>query len=118
MTVDAVIRFGTDGWRGVIAEDFTYENVRKVATAIARYVVRCERAERRLGRGGMRRMGLAKARIKLRRGETLPIPVDLPVPYQLEWDLVDVERLFQRSRDTRCAVGDHGDFGHCPSFVT
>jgi phosphomannomutase len=36
------IRFGTDGWRGVIAEDFTYENVRKVAAAIARYVVRCE----------------------------------------------------------------------------
>ena len=34
------IRFGTDGWRGIIAEDFTYENVRKVAHAIARYVVR------------------------------------------------------------------------------
>ena len=34
------IRFGTDGWRGVIAEDFTYENVRKVAHAIARYVAR------------------------------------------------------------------------------
>jgi phosphomannomutase len=37
------IKFGTDGWRGVIAEDFTYENVRKVATAIARYVVRVEK---------------------------------------------------------------------------
>ena len=37
------IRFGTDGWRGVIADDFTYENVRKVAYAIARYVVRSER---------------------------------------------------------------------------
>jgi phosphomannomutase len=36
------IRFGTDGWRGVIAEDFTYANVRKVAYAIARYVVRNE----------------------------------------------------------------------------
>jgi phosphomannomutase len=36
------IRFGTDGWRGVIADDFTVENVRKVACAIARYVVRCE----------------------------------------------------------------------------
>ncbi len=31
------IRFGTDGWRGVIAEDFTYANVCKVAYAIARY---------------------------------------------------------------------------------
>jgi phosphomannomutase len=37
------IRFGTDGWRGVIAEDFTYENVRKVAHAIARYIVRVEK---------------------------------------------------------------------------
>jgi phosphomannomutase len=37
------IRFGTDGWRGVIAEDFTFENVRKVAQAIARYVIRAEK---------------------------------------------------------------------------
>jgi phosphomannomutase len=34
------IKFGTDGWRAVIAEDFTFENVRKVSLAIARYVVR------------------------------------------------------------------------------
>ena len=39
------IKFGTDGWRGVIAEDFTYENVRKVAHAIARYVVRAEKPD-------------------------------------------------------------------------
>jgi phosphomannomutase len=37
------IQFGTDGWRGVIAEDFTNENVAKVAHAIARYVVRAEK---------------------------------------------------------------------------
>jgi len=37
------IKFGTDGWRGVIADDFTYENVRTVAHAIARYVVRAEK---------------------------------------------------------------------------
>jgi alpha-D-glucose phosphate-specific phosphoglucomutase len=29
------IQFGTDGWRAVISEDFTFENVRKVAQAIA-----------------------------------------------------------------------------------
>jgi phosphomannomutase len=39
------IKFGTDGWRGVIAEDYTYENVRKVAHAIARYVVRAANPE-------------------------------------------------------------------------
>jgi phosphomannomutase len=40
------IKFGTDGWRGVVAEDFTNDNVRKVAHAIARYVIRAERPER------------------------------------------------------------------------
>lgn len=32
------IKFGTDGWRGVIARDFTFQNVRRVAQAIADYV--------------------------------------------------------------------------------
>ncbi len=32
------IKFGTDGWRGVIGEDFTIPNVRRVAAAIAHYV--------------------------------------------------------------------------------
>jgi phosphomannomutase len=32
-----VIKFGTDGWRAVIADDFTFENVRKVALATARH---------------------------------------------------------------------------------
>jgi alpha-D-glucose phosphate-specific phosphoglucomutase len=36
------IKFGTDGWRGIIAEDFTFANARIVAQAIARYVVRAE----------------------------------------------------------------------------
>src|ERR1035441_4060721 len=32
------IKFGTDGWRAVIADDFTFANVRMVAEAIAAYV--------------------------------------------------------------------------------
>src|SRR3954469_1470471 len=40
------IRFGTDGWRGIIAEDFTFDNARVVAHAIARYVVRGEDARK------------------------------------------------------------------------
>jgi len=31
------IKFGTDGWRGVIADGFTFENVRRVAQATADY---------------------------------------------------------------------------------
>ncbi len=33
----AKIKFGTDGWRAVIAEDFTFENVSRVAQATAAY---------------------------------------------------------------------------------
>ena len=32
------IKFGTDGWRGLIADDFTFANVRIAAQAIAAYV--------------------------------------------------------------------------------
>src|SRR5262245_18716118 len=32
------IHFGTDGWRAVIGEEFTFENVRLVAQAIADYI--------------------------------------------------------------------------------
>ena len=36
------IKFGTDGWRGIIADDFTFDNVRRVAGAIASYVLKHE----------------------------------------------------------------------------
>lgn len=32
------IKFGTDGWRGIIAEDYTFDNVRLCAQAVAEYV--------------------------------------------------------------------------------
>src|SRR5579883_3098072 len=33
------IKFGTSGWRAVMAEEFTFENVRRAVRGIARYVV-------------------------------------------------------------------------------
>jgi phosphomannomutase len=39
-----VVKFGTDGWRGIIADDFTYENVRVAVSAIAHYVLEHENA--------------------------------------------------------------------------
>jgi alpha-D-glucose phosphate-specific phosphoglucomutase len=42
----AQIKFGTDGWRAIIAEDFTFANARIVANAIARYVIRSEDARK------------------------------------------------------------------------
>jgi alpha-D-glucose phosphate-specific phosphoglucomutase len=44
----AEIKFGTDGWRGIIADDFTYDNVRRLAAAIAAYVLKHEEPARGL----------------------------------------------------------------------
>jgi phosphomannomutase len=33
------IKFGTDGWRGVIAEDYTFDNVRRCAQGFANYLL-------------------------------------------------------------------------------
>ena len=35
-----MIRFGMDGWRAIIAEDFTFENVARVAQAHAQIIKR------------------------------------------------------------------------------
>src|SRR6202789_2925307 len=41
----SAVKFGTDGWRGIIADDITYENVRVAARAIALYVIEHEDAK-------------------------------------------------------------------------
>jgi len=38
--VEHTIRFGTDGWRGIIAEDFTFNNVRICSQGIANHLTR------------------------------------------------------------------------------
>jgi phosphomannomutase len=42
----ATIRFGTDGWRAVIAQEFTFANLERVAQAYALYVLREREAAR------------------------------------------------------------------------
>ena len=39
MTPEPTIRFGTDGWRGQIAEDYTFANVRRCAQGFATYLL-------------------------------------------------------------------------------
>src|SRR3954453_24056753 len=51
------IKFGTDGWRGVIAEDYTFENVRRVAGGIFAYVLKNEDPSRGLVIGFDTRFG-------------------------------------------------------------
>ena len=76
------IKFGTDGWRGVIADDYTFANVRRVAGAIASYVLKKE--DPKLGivigydtRFGSRRFAEATAEVIALAG----IPVKLANDY-------------------------------------
>jgi len=51
------IKFGTDGWRAIIADDFTYENIRLVSRAIASHVLKNEDAGKGLVVGYDTRFG-------------------------------------------------------------
>lgn len=48
MSMAPPIRFGTDGWRGTIAEDFTFDNVRRCTQGVASFLKKRGMAERGL----------------------------------------------------------------------
>jgi len=76
------IKFGTDGWRGIIADDFTFENVRRVAAAIASYVLKYEDAQRGVFIGYDTRFASARAaRIVAEFVAAAGIPVKLANDY-------------------------------------
>lgn len=72
------IKFGTDGWRGVIAEDYTFDNVRRCAQGVAHYFLQHEGREKGMVVGydyrfGSERFGAAAAEVLAANG----IPVIL-----------------------------------------
>lgn len=70
------IKFGTDGWRAVIADDFTFANVRRVAGAIASYVLKHEDASRGVVIGYDTRFGsprFARAAAEVLAGAGIPV---------------------------------------------
>ena len=72
----AEIKFGTDGWRGIIADDFTYDNVRRVAAAIAAYVLKHEDPARGLIVGYDTRFAsqrVARAAAEVLAGAGIPV---------------------------------------------
>ena len=72
------IKFGTDGWRGVIADDYTFDNVRRVAGAIASYVLKYEDSRRGLMIGYDTRFGSPRfARLVAEVVANAGIPVKL-----------------------------------------
>src|SRR5438876_9002274 len=76
------IKFGTDGWRAVIADDFTFDNVRRVAGAIASYVLKHEDPARGVIVGYDTRFGSPRfARIAAEVLANAGIPVKLASDY-------------------------------------
>jgi phosphomannomutase len=51
------IKFGTDGWRGIIGDDYTFENVEKVALAFAQFYKRHPKIANGVVVGGDARFG-------------------------------------------------------------
>jgi phosphomannomutase len=80
------IKFGTDGWRGIIADDFTFENVRLVAQAIAAHVWKHEHPEKGVligydTRFGSRRFAEAAAEVIAATGIHVTLADDVvPTP--------------------------------------
>lgn len=88
------IRFGTDGWRAVIGEDYTFENVRIVTQAVADYLQQATLADRGLVVGfdtrfGSERFAMAAAEVLAANGihvyltnKATPTPV-------ISWGILD-----------------------------
>ena len=94
MTNDQSIKFGTDGWRGLIADDFTFDNVRRVAGAIASYVIKHEDARRGVVVGYDTRFASQHAaRVTAEVLAAAGIPVRLARPRNCAWcSGPDIER--------------------------
>jgi phosphomannomutase len=81
-----LVKFGTDGWRGIIADDFTYANVRVAAAAIAWYVLEHEDAKAGVCIGWDTRFGsrsFAKVVAEVLVGAGIPVVIavnETPTP--------------------------------------
>ncbi len=78
------IKFGTDGWRGVIADDYTFDNLRRCAYGMARYLVDTNQNKRGLVIGYDTRFqsdNFARAAAEVVAGQGIKVYlVDKPTP--------------------------------------
>ncbi|MGA3263411.1 MAG: phosphoglucomutase/phosphomannomutase family protein [Terracidiphilus sp.] len=104
------IKFGTDGWRGVIADDFTFANVHIAAEAIAAYVHAREDPAKGLAIGydtrfGSRAFARACAEVVASTG----------IPVQLANDITPTPALSWGVRERGCAGGIMITSSHNPA---
>lgn len=73
---EPTIQFGTDGWRGRIADDYTFASVRRCAHGFAQYLLDVEGSDRPVVVGHDRRFnseGFARAIAEVLAGSGLPV---------------------------------------------
>lgn len=105
-----VVKFGTDGWRGVIADDFTYANVRVAASAIANYVLEHEDAKAGVCIGwdtrfGSRSFARVAAEVLAKAG----------IPVQLAREITPTPALSYAVRERKAAGGVMITSSHNPA---
>lgn len=106
----AVVKFGTDGWRGIIADDFTYENVRVAARAIAHYVLKNEDAKRGVCIGWDTRFGSRSF-----AGVVAEVMAAAGIPVFLANDITPTPALSYAVRERKAAGGVMITSSHNPA---
>ena len=106
----SVIKFGTDGWRGVIADDFTYANVRVAARAIALYVLENEEAGRGVCIGWDTRFGS-----KTFAGLVAEVLAEAGIPVALAGGVTPTPALSYAVRERKAAGGVMITSSHNPA---
>jgi phosphomannomutase len=105
-----VVKFGTDGWRGIIADDFTYENVRVAARAIAHYVLKQEDPKRGVCIGWDTRFGS-----RAFAGVVAEVLASAGIPVLLASEITPTPALSYAVRERKAAGGVMITSSHNPA---
>jgi phosphomannomutase len=105
-----VVKFGTDGWRGVIADDFTYANVRVAAAAIANYVLEYEDAKAGVCIGWDTRFGSRSF-----AGVVAEVLAGAGIPVQIAREITATPALSYAVRERKAAGGVMITSSHNPA---
>lgn len=104
------IVFGTDGWRGVISEDYTFSNVRLVAAAIADYIIKNDEQDKGIVVGyDARFLGKQYAE------QVAAVIANKGIPVWLSDDILPTPALTWQVKDRQAAGGIMVTASHNPA---
>ena len=104
------VKFGTDGWRGIIADDFTYANVRVAARAIANYVLQHEEPKHGVCIGWDTRFGSRSF-----AGVVAEVMANAGIPVALASEITPTPALSYAVRERKAAGGVMITSSHNPA---